>query len=169
VLGARWIWDHVQRHDWRNVIPGAFAAACICAFSFFGVSTFIGLRPGNFVHNYALLAELYEDKGDFKSAEALLHEGLQRQPKAESLLCVIGSLYLRINNPEQALIYIHQCLQVNELYPDAWFMLGVANEKLGRMDEAKRCFQRQVEIIPDHQPAKKHLERVMFLPGETGR
>jgi hypothetical protein len=167
-LGVRWIWDHVQRHDWRHAIPGALAAGCVCAFSFFGASTFIGLRPGNFVHNYAHLAELYEDKGDFKSAEALLHEGLQRQPKAESLLCAFGSLYLRTNNPEQALIYIHQCLQVNEQYPNAWFLLGVANEKLDRIDEAKRSFKRQLEITSDHQLAKKHLESLMALPEKTG-
>ncbi len=167
-LGLRWIWDHVQRHDWRHAIPAALAAGCVCAFSFFGASTFIGLRPGNFIHNYAHLAELYEDNGDFKSAEALLHEGLQRQPRAESLLCAFGSLYLRRNDPEQGLIYLYQCIQVNELYPNAWFLLGVANEKLDRFNEAKRCFQRQMEITPDHQLAKKHLESLMALPGKPG-
>lgn len=167
-LGARWIWNHVQRHDWRSAIPGAIAVACALAFSFFGASTLIGLRPANFVHNYAHLAELYADAGHYDSAEALLQEGLRKQPKAESLLCASGSLYLRKNHPEKARNYILQCLQVNELYPDAWFMLGIANEKLSWIEEAQRCFRRQLMINPDHQLAKKHLKRLMFLSGQNG-
>ncbi len=168
-LGIRWIWDHVQRLDWRHAIPRALAAGCVFAFSIFGASTFIGLRPENFVHNYAHLAELYEDKGDFNSAEALLQKGLQQQPNAESLLCALGSLYLKINDPNRALIYFTQCLKINEQYPNAWFMLGEVNERLGRIDEAIRWFQRQLDITPEHQSAKKHLRNLKAYPGRTGQ
>ncbi|HXX81929.1 MAG TPA: tetratricopeptide repeat protein [Thermodesulfovibrionales bacterium] len=160
-LGLRWSWEHVRGRDWRHIIPGAFVAGCVCVFSFMGVSSFVGIEPENFTHNYAHLAKLYEDKGDFKSAEALLREGMQRNPEAAPILCGLGEFYLRTGDPKQAFIHINQCLQEDEYFMNAWFQLGQANEGLGNIDQAILSYQRQLEIVPGHQFARMRLENLM--------
>jgi 4-amino-4-deoxy-L-arabinose transferase-like glycosyltransferase len=160
-LGLRWVFDRVLRREWRVVLPAALAAGCACVFSFAGASVFVGLRAGDYVMNYAHLASLYEDRGDFRSAEALLREGLERQPGTASLLCGLAAMYLRTDDPARALELSRQCLQANEYYLDAWFVSGQANEALGNLEQAKRCYLRQLEIVPGHQFAGICLRNLM--------
>jgi hypothetical protein len=161
-LGIRWIHDQVRTRAWRRTIPGTLAACGACAFTFFGASTFVGLRPENYVHNYVHLAELYQEKGEFNPAKALLYEALERQPQSEVTLCALGDFHLRRNELQEAFLYFHKCIQANEYYPNAWFLLGVTNEKLHNIDEAKRCYQRQLQILSDHRLARMHLENLLI-------
>lgn len=159
-LGLRWLWDRVRRRDWRRLIPGALAAAGAGAFSFLGASTILGFGPEDYVMNYAHLADLYEAKGDFTAAEALLRQGLQRQPEAASVLCGLGSLYLKTDDPQRALSYFAHCLKANPYYLDGWFLLGQAHEALGNLDQARWCYEKQLSIQPGHQFAAMCLQNL---------
>ena len=156
-LGLRWIWDQAAQRDVRHALPGACTALCIGAFSFFGASA-IGISPDRFVHNYSLLAELYEESGDYKTAEGLLYTALRKRPGSSGTLCALGELYLKAGYPERAIAYLEQSIQANDRSPNVWFLLGSAYESLGRIDEAVRCFRKQLEITPGNQPARQHLE-----------
>jgi hypothetical protein len=167
-IGLQWIWEHGRRRDWRKVISGMLLAGCVWTFSFVGASAFVGFGPEGVVHNYAHLAGLYEDQGDFQSATALLQEGLRRNPGAASILCGFASLYLRTDDPKQALSYSSQCVRADEYYMNAWFLLGQANEALGNSRQAAFCYRRQLELVPEHQFAKICLENLMVLQGKAG-
>ena len=166
-LGLKWIWDHAGKHDWRQAILPIFAACCVGVFSFLG-APIVGLTADQYMHNYAHLAELYQDEGDIRSAEALLQEALRRQPGAASTLTALGSLHLRTGDTAGALMYLQQAVRADERYPNAWFMLGLANEKLQNLEEARRCFWRQLDIMPGHRQAMTHLRKLMAHPTKTG-
>ena len=160
-LGLQRILGQIRAQTWHNALSSALVVCGVCGFTFFGASTFIGLKPDNYVHNYIHLAEIYEEKNDFKSAKALLQEALGKQPKSEATLCAMGNLYLRTGDLYEAVTYFNKCIQENELYPEAWFFLGVTHWNLNNIDEARRCFQQQLAIIPDHRLSKEHLENLM--------
>ena len=159
-LGLRWIADSLRRREWRRVLPAVLVAGCACLFSFAGAAAFIGVRAGDYVMDYANLAALYEDRGDFKPAEALLRAGLERRPEAASLLCGLASLYLRTDDPRRALEFSNRCVQANEYYLDAWFIAGQSYEALGNFQQAARCYRRQLEIVPGHQFAAMCLRNL---------
>ena len=150
-FGLQWIWDHARRRAWRQAIPGFLVACCAGVFSFVGVSFFTGIGPEGFVQNYAHLASFYEDKADFRSAEALLREGLRRNPQAASVLCGLGSLYLRTDAPQEALPWFARCLVADDHYMNAWFLMGQTHQALGNLEPAKVCYRRQLELQPGHQ------------------
>ena len=160
-LGLRWLWDHARGGDWRHAIPGALAAVGVGAFSFVGAPTILGFGPQDYVMNYAHLADLYETRGDFNTAEALLREGLRRQPEAASILCGLGSLYLKTDDPKRALAYFAQCLKADAYYLDGWFLLGQAHEALGNLEQAKSCYRQQLNIQPGHQFAAMCLQNLL--------
>ena len=160
-LGFGWLLARVRGGDKRRVLPATMVAGCACVFSFAGAPALLGIRAGDYVMNYQHLASLYEDRGDFPSAEKLLLEGNRRQPEAASILCGLASLYLRMDSPARALPYSEQCVRANEYFLDAWFVAGQANEAVGRIEEAKRCYRRQLEIVPGHQFAAICLQNLM--------
>lgn len=168
-LGVRWICDRLRCRDWRRAIAAAALAVCVGAFSFGGASVFAGMQAADYVIDYAHLASLYEDRGEFMAAEALLREGLANRPNAASLLCGMASMYLRRDDPGRAIEYGNRCVQANEHYLDAWFIAGQANEALGRIEQAKECYRRQLEINPGHRFAAMCLRNLMAGPLGAGR
>jgi hypothetical protein len=159
-LGVRWLWDQVRRREWRHLLLGTLAAAGVGALSFTGAQAVVGVDAGDYVMNYAHLADLYEAKGDFSTAEALLHEGLQRQPEAASMLCGLGVLSLKQDDPQPALGYLARCLKANPDYLDGWFLLGQAHEALGHLEQATWCYRKQLDIQPGHRFAAMCLQQL---------
>jgi tetratricopeptide (TPR) repeat protein len=149
-LGLRWAWDRLRSGDWRRAIPRALAALAVSLFCFAGASMLLGFSPDDFVMSYSQMAGLYEDRGDFRSAESLLREGLQQRPEAASLRCGLGSLYLRADRPQQALAQFARCLESDPYYLDGWFLLGQTHQALGQIEPARWCYRRQLAIQPEH-------------------
>jgi len=164
-FGLKWLWDHARRRAWREAVPGLVTASCAGLFSFAGVRFFTGFGPEGFVQNYAHLASFYEDKRDFKSAEALLTEGFRRNPQAASVLCGLGSLYLRTDVPQQAQAWFARCLVVDQYYLNAWFQMGQTHEALGNLEMAKACYRKQLELQPGHQFAAICLQNLSARGG----
>lgn len=159
-LGIQWLWERIQEQSWRKVGLGGVVLLAAALFSFFGARTF-GYKPDIFISNYAHLAELYEKKGDFTTAEALLREALQIQPEAPEILCAWGSLRLTVGDPEGALNYLRRCAEVDGEYLNVWYLSGAAYERLQNYPEARRSYELQLKIIPGHQQAKDNLQRLL--------
>jgi len=166
-MGMKWSWERLREQNWRKFVTAALVLLVAAVFSFCGTAAF-GYRPEMFVNNYAQLAELYEKKGNYGSAEALLQEALRRQPEAASTLCALGTLRLTVNDPAGAVVYLHRCLEADAEYPSAWNILGAAYDRLGNYEEARRCFETQLQILPGHQQARNNLQRLVLLHFSPG-
>mgnify|MGYP001300008160 CR=1 FL=1 len=76
------------------------------------------------------------------------------------MLCGLGTLYLRNDDPRRALGPIEECLRANETYMDAWFLYGQTNEALGDLDRARMGYRKQLEFVPEHQFARMCLRNL---------
>lgn len=156
-FGIVWLWERFRAHNWRHVAFGGAAVLVAAVFSFYGSKTF-GYSHEIFMNNYAQLAELYESKGDYESAETLLQESLRLRPQVAATLCALGSLRIKSGDLTNAIDYLHQCIDVDPEFPNAWNILGAAYDRAGKYPEARKCFEMQLKIIPGHQQATRNLE-----------
>jgi Flp pilus assembly protein TadD len=100
---------------------------------------------------------MYQERGDFGSARNILTSALLREPGAASTLCAIAKLELRTGSEARALDHAERCLRANPLYPDAWFIAGLAYEHVGNGFAAQHAFRRQLELVPGHEGAAQRL------------
>lgn len=114
-------------------------------------------RRGEPLGNYAMLAEMYQERGDFLEARRLLQTALQRDPSAATTLCALGTLELRSNAAAQAVQYALRCVQANPAFPDGWYLVGLAFEASGDRRQALAALRRQIDIVPGHELARARL------------
>jgi len=160
-IGVKWVWGHVKRNELRQTLWLSALAFSWFFFSLYGASTF-GMDADFFKHlNYIRLAEQYEDKKEYNKAEMLLYEALKTEPKEPTVLCALGEYYRMTGDPEKAIMFLKAGLKYGSKNAKEWFELGLSYEALRRFDDAKICFQKQLEILPEHQLAHKHLDYLL--------
>jgi len=155
-LGLLWMRERIVVRDYLKLLQYSSLATLVFVFSFMGASTF-GYFAREHVNSYSLLAEMYRKNGDFISAEVILKDAQQKFNNDPSTSQALGLLYLSKKDPETALFYFKQCILVDETYPDAWFLYGVAHESLGNISEAIKSYQRQLAYIHDHESSINRL------------
>ena len=102
--------------------------------------------------------------GDLGRAEALLQDGLRVRPGSPSTLYALGSRRLHAGDTASAIAYLGQAVQLDPTFQDSWYVLGVAYERAGDVENAKRCYWRQLHCTPGHQAASLHLRRLLAMP-----
>jgi predicted Zn-dependent protease len=122
-------------------------------------------RGGEPLGNYAMLAEMYQERGDFPEARRLLGTALQRDPTGATTLCALGTLELRSGAPALAVDYASRCVQSNPAFPDGWYLLGLAWEASGERPRAMAALRRQLELVPGHELARERLRVVSMRDG----
>jgi Flp pilus assembly protein TadD len=110
------------------------------------------------IGNAAMLAEMYQERGEVAQARKVLESVLLEAPSAASTLCALGKLELRSGAAERALEHVSRCLQVSPVFPDGWFLLGLALEAGGDREGAAAAHLRQLEFVPGHELSRARLE-----------
>ncbi|MEM1181079.1 MAG: tetratricopeptide repeat protein, partial [Acidobacteriota bacterium] len=112
-------------------------------------------------------ADLLYRQGDFDGARALLEQGLARSPDRFNGLSRLAQLELAHGDLERSAdLYrrlVDRAPEETEL-----LNLGTALMMLGRLDEAKACFERVVEANPSSPYATLSLADVTKLAGDGG-
>lgn len=152
-VGLAWAAEQVAAARWRSVAVPSLAALLIAALS----SVAFPGRGGEPIGNHAMLAEMYQERGDFEEARRILHRALTREPAAAPILCALGTLELRSGAPSLAVDYSMRCLQQNPVFPDGWYLHGLAWEASGDLARARTALRRQLEIVPGHELAQLRL------------
>jgi tetratricopeptide (TPR) repeat protein len=131
----------------RTGLSAIVAAAAVGALSFSALGT-----PPKREHLYSFvgLATLYARAGDLASAMKLLGEAQARVPNAPEVLFAMGKLQLDGGDPRRAAENLRRCIEVNPMFPSAWYWLGIANYRSGDRDGAEQAFRRQLAIVPGH-------------------
>jgi tetratricopeptide (TPR) repeat protein len=114
-------------------------------------------RRGAPVGNYAMLAEMYQERGDFVRARQILGDALALDPSAASTLCALGTLELRSGDAARALDQARRCVQANPVFPDGWYLVGLALEASGDRRQAMAAYRQQLALVPGHELSRARL------------
>lgn len=86
----------------------------------------------------------------FSEAEVEYNRLLNRLPFEESLLFLLGDLYLRKNFNGLAINLFSALLLNNRMHGPAWCNLGAAFRKENEYEKAKRCWERSIEVAGEN-------------------
>ena len=108
------------------------------------------------------LGNLQFRRGDVASAEALYRKALLVDPQQPEALYNLGFLHSDRGELEVAVDYFERAIAIDPEFADAHFHRAMALEMQGRRREARRCWQRYLELEPKGEwsdIARQHLQR----------
>ncbi|MBN8766090.1 MAG: tetratricopeptide repeat protein [Thiobacillus sp.] len=85
---------------------------------------------------------------DWPAAVDAYEKSLARMPASVSIALALVRNQLRQNQAEKALDVLHTALDQNRETAGLWFVQGVAEQILGRVDASEKSFRRAVELDP---------------------
>lgn len=106
---------------------------------------------------YAALADVYEAGGYVENAIPAMRLAIARDPGNESYRLRYGLLLNDTKAPAAAVIRLREALQE---FPDSspiWLALGIAQMGDGKSDDARKSFERALELDPRSAPALAYL------------
>ena len=92
--------------------------------------------------------ELHQKKR-FLEASRLYNALLNLNPFDETLLFLLGDLYLRIDHHGLGINLLSNLLQLNPKHADAWANIGIAYRQTYQIDEAIKCWNKAIELSGD--------------------
>jgi len=117
----------------------------------------------------------YQTSGELQEAEAIYRNILDEYPEHPDALHLLGVLALQIEDYEVAEDLITHAISINQEVADYYNNLGEVMRQSDRIDEAEQCYQKALEIDPEHQAAQGNLiaiqsqnEEEIQAEGETG-
>jgi Tfp pilus assembly protein PilF len=106
---------------------------------------------------YAALAEVYEAGGYVENAIPAMRLAVVRDPKNENYRLRYGLLLNDTKAPAAAVIRLREALQEFPRSSPLWLALGIAQVGDGKSEDARRSFERAVELDPRSVPALAYL------------
>jgi len=98
--------------------------------------------------------------GKFSEAESLLRETLRLAPAYGPALQSLGTLLLDQGSPEKALGFLQRAVEANPLNAAAWYGLGAAYFKRGRISEALEAAKRATVLNEDEVKYQRLLNEI---------
>ncbi len=77
-----------------------------------------------------------------------------------------GKFYLLNNRYEEALQFFLDIQKKMPNNPEVYYHLGLIYEAKNELQKAKEMFLKTLEISPNHNRAKKHLEKILGISDE---
>jgi tetratricopeptide (TPR) repeat protein len=85
---------------------------------------------------------------------------MKKEPTLEDLIEVAKFNFLSSRYEEAVKIW-ERALKLSPNDSQIYYNMGIAYESLNQLDKAKECFKKTVEIEPENQQAKQHLEKIV--------
>ena len=145
---------HVER-DFREV-PSREEQRVAKALPFPGVR-----EPSEFRRNYLSYGSLYYQRGYYEQAGNFFQRALDDDSSSAEALYGVGSVYLQAQKNELAQQTFERVTRLQPSYPgtlpNAWNNLGLIAARQHRMQDAVTCFQKALQLSPDHSIALLNL------------
>ncbi|HEX8335370.1 MAG TPA: tetratricopeptide repeat protein [Pyrinomonadaceae bacterium] len=106
---------------------------------------------------YAALAEVYEAGGYVENAIPAMRLAIERDPRNESYRLRYGLMLNDTRAPGAAVIRVREALQEFPNSSPLWLALGIAQSADGKSDDARKSFERALELDPRSVPALAYL------------
>lgn len=111
---------------------------------------------------YQLLAEEYKNKKDTVSYLATLEEGFNKFSDDPWFLQNIINHYIFAEKISEASAYLDRAIQQAPEVPQYYYVKGNVDERLGKIEEARKAFEKAVELKPDMAESYAGIGRVIF-------
>ncbi|HVF67235.1 MAG TPA: tetratricopeptide repeat protein [Pyrinomonadaceae bacterium] len=106
---------------------------------------------------YAALADVYEAGGYVENAIPAMRLAIERDPRNESYRLRYGLLLNDTKAPAAAVIRLREALNEFPNSSPLWLALGIAQMGDGKSDDARKSFERALELDPRSAPALAYL------------
>ncbi len=110
--------------------------------------------------SYMWLGQLLEEAGDLEEALTFSLKGLRLRPDNLDYQYIVGTLYRRLEQPEEALPFLEPVAQAKPWHQGAQTNLGQVLVQLGRTGEAQR-FLAQAEVAQQQAQAISEAEEAI--------
>ena len=125
-----------------------------------GASRAVQARAARRPRLLCVLGDVTRDRTHFETAWAESGGRYARAKRALARLCVEKGEW------EQAVVHFRDALQVNALFPDAWFTYGCAALQINDLPTSANAFTRVVQQTPQNGEAWNNLGRVLHEMGK---
>ncbi len=118
------------------------------------------------VEPYLYLALAQRFFGKHEDAETTYRTALEKHPNAEAIHSGLAHVLARQNRYEASVAAARKAITLNPVSADAFHLLGVALQSLGRTNEAGPAFQRALQLRPFHNDARSNLGKSYAAIGD---
>ncbi|MBD3345939.1 MAG: tetratricopeptide repeat protein [Chitinivibrionales bacterium] len=109
----------------------------------------------NYLAHYNL-AYAFADNGQFEKAIHHYKHSITIQPSANSYNN-LGVVYLKLNEPQKALLQFFKVLELDPEYEEAYYNLGMCYARIGKVKRAIRAYQKALESNPEYWEALNNI------------
>ena len=106
------------------------------------------------------------NSGRFAEGEARAREVLSRQPRHAAGQYLMGLSSLMQERAADALAYFEGAMRTDRVNPNLHFMTGLANGKLGRVEDAIAAYRRALQYQPEFVEARANLAYLLEHTGQ---
>lgn len=114
------------------------------------------------------LADVLLRAGRHEEAMRSLEVALTLNPTDLAVQNDVANLSVLLGDTPAAIRRYETILRHDSTFVDTWLNLGVAYARSGRYKEARRAWERVLELAPDHLDAQAYLARLAQMPEKGG-
>lgn len=117
------------------------------------------------VYGLYLNGKLLMDEKKYTQAKPYLEHSVERDSNFAPALNQLAVLYFRMGNYSESIRYSRRALSINTYDPEANYIYGLANDRLGRMNDAKDGFSVAAQSPSHREAAYIELTRLAIKEG----
>ncbi|WP_162415595.1 tetratricopeptide repeat protein [Cyclobacterium roseum] len=110
-------------------------------------ANYLEKRPDNVKALYNK-GRAHEELDDFKAAENSFKQALSQEPKNIQVLLSLSNLYHKNDNPELALMYADNAVEISGAPSTAYFLKARSMHRIGNVKEALREYNAAIKMSP---------------------
>ncbi len=103
----------------------------------------------NWEHLSSLYSNILDVEGSSRWATAALIQAIQTDPLSPQMRAQLGNLYVALQQPDQALRYYEQAIQLKPDWHVAYYQYGVALQAMEQPGLAVQAFQRALSLLEE--------------------
>jgi tetratricopeptide (TPR) repeat protein/glycosyltransferase involved in cell wall biosynthesis len=93
----------------------------------------------------------------FKEAETVCRHILERQPDHVETLHILGVVYGRLGQRQEAIVHFQRVLELQPDFAEAWGNLGTVLQETGQLEDAIARYRQAIALKPDYVEAHQNL------------
>lgn len=128
----------------------------------------IELQP-NFARAHRALGQLLLDRGTTEEAKRELSRAIELEPKLNGVRIFYASALIKTGEAARAIEQLRAAIEQGESAPLAYALLGVAQERSGKPDEAFADYSRAIEMDANNVTAREGRARIFEGRGDLAR
>jgi tetratricopeptide (TPR) repeat protein len=107
------------------------------------------------------LGKLYFQIRNYNQSVAAYREAIALAPQYLPPRIGLGNALLALQQPIEAIEVYNQALEIDDKSYEAWFGKALAEERLNRLENALRSYERSIFIKPNYQAAIDARQRIL--------